>query len=1365
MSRPRFTVAGGRRKPSRVHRGWRHRIRFEQLEDRRLLASDFLNSSALNSSGLAEAEGTAQQVAVHLSTTDLAGNPISSVSAGQRFLLQASVEDLRADSPGVFAAYIDVGFNPSQVAVWGPVVHAAGFLNGLSGGLGQPGLIDEAGGFGTSLFPPGVAVADLFSVLVTADTVGQVVFESRPADILPEHAVLLYGVDTQIPNSTIDFGQVAIEVTAFEGASDVVAFDDTYDVLAGSAENRLDVLLNDAGYGELVVSGIDAAGVSGVVSIAPDGHGLLYAPAPDFVGTEQFSYVAMDENGISDDAIVTVTVNAVNSGDDVVSIRLEATDLLGTPIASVAEGGEFLLNAYVEDTRADAQGVFATYLDLLYSSSLIEPSGEIAFGSQLANGKSGDLATPGIVDEVGSFQQSIHPVLGGESLLFTIPFSATAAGQAVFQSDPADVLPAHAVLVYGNNEPIPDDRIAYGGLILDVVSEVVAVDDSFHVPVATTVELDVLGNDLHRSDDALRILDVDASLLRGTVLVAADGSTLFYTPELGFAGTEQFTYLAEGSRGVDSAQVTVHTAPVATGDEVLAIDLATTDLAGNPISSIEAGQEFWLTASVEDLRDASLADLGVFAAFFDLLYDAEHVAVVASDAHRLGFDVTFGTEYQNGQQGRATVPGIIDEIGSFQSSLNALGADPQDLFAVRLRANSASGNADTFVVQEDVRSFALDVLANDTPNAGTTFFRSDPSDVHPISDVLLFQPPEVVEPTGIRFGETSLQIVGGATPSIAAVGRTSQGGSVVISADRQRLEYTPAPDFFGVETFTYTMEQGPTVDVEVVVEAMPDAPEANDDSYRIRANRSLTIDAPQGPLANDSDADGDSLEAVAIAGPAHGTLEIADNGGFVYVPEPDYFGLDQFTYRAFDGGLVSNVATVDILVEPPPVRIRLEVVDASGAVQSEVTAGETVFLQALVQDLRDAAQPIHGVGAAYLDVGYDPAQVTPVTVENGEFDVAIDFGDLYQNGRTVHTDVAGLVDDVGAFQGGFAPLGADELELFTIQMQLAALQAVDDEFTLSGNSRVNSLDVLANELGLTWDVPFDAMPAGNGPLTDVVLYDPPVVVDPEDIAFVDTAVTVRNGVDLTILSAGLVGSSFSENGGTVAVVDGGTRIEYVPPPAFLGIDTFEYTVVDANGATATAKVRVDVVQSWQNRLNRFDVNSDGLVTSADVLALLNELNRNGARELPTAYLGPHFFDVNGDGFLSPQDVLAVINRINERFTTLAETQAEGEAPADLSSELVVDRLGTGLIPWGLGQRLRPAQRENDFKLAPSPWHRQEIDSPSLLVSPSVSADVQRLSPAADRIEPRDASDLGNDELLDGLDQLADDVARIWAMER
>ena len=91
------------------------------------------------------------------------------------------------------------------------------------------------------------------------------------------------------------------------------------------------------------------------------------------------------------------------------------------------------------------------------------------------------------------------------------------------------------------------------------------------------------------------------------------------------------------------------------------------------------------------------------------------------------------------------------------------------------------------------------------------------------------------------------------------------------------------------------------------------APVANDDSYTTTAGQELPVSVP-GVLANDIDSDGDPLAAIVVTGPAHGTLTLNPDGSFTYIPAAGFTGTDTFTYKANDGQLDSNVATVTISV-------------------------------------------------------------------------------------------------------------------------------------------------------------------------------------------------------------------------------------------------------------------------------------------------------------------------------------------------------------------------------------------------------------------------------------------------------------------
>ncbi len=79
----------------------------------------------------------------------------------------------------------------------------------------------------------------------------------------------------------------------------------------------------------------------------------------------------------------------------------------------------------------------------------------------------------------------------------------------------------------------------------------------------------------------------------------------------------------------------------------------------------------------------------------------------------------------------------------------------------------------------------------------------------------------------------------------------------------------------------------------------------------------LTVDQDSnddaGTLAA-TDADGDSLTFSKVSDPANGTVTVNEDGSFTYTPAAAFTGTDSFTFKANDGTLDSNTATVSITV-------------------------------------------------------------------------------------------------------------------------------------------------------------------------------------------------------------------------------------------------------------------------------------------------------------------------------------------------------------------------------------------------------------------------------------------------------------------
>ncbi|HYE98282.1 MAG TPA: Ig-like domain-containing protein, partial [Planctomycetota bacterium] len=140
-------------------------------------------------------------------------------------------------------------------------------------------------------------------------------------------------------------------------------------------------------------------------------------------------------------------------------------------------------------------------------------------------------------------------------------------------------------------------------------------------------------------------------------------------------------------------------------------------------------------------------------------------------------------------------------------------------------------------------------------------------------------------------------------------------GTLTLGTDGS-YTYTPNADFHGTDGFTYQANDGQaasvTASVVITVTAVNDLPAAADDSFEAVQNSSL-VDSI-GVLANDTDADGESLAAVLVAGPSHGALTLSPDGSFTYTPDFAFVGTDAFTYQASDGKGPSNVATATILV-------------------------------------------------------------------------------------------------------------------------------------------------------------------------------------------------------------------------------------------------------------------------------------------------------------------------------------------------------------------------------------------------------------------------------------------------------------------
>jgi hypothetical protein len=144
-----------------------------------------------------------------------------------------------------------------------------------------------------------------------------------------------------------------------------------------------------------------------------------------------------------------------------------------------------------------------------------------------------------------------------------------------------------------------------------------------------------------------------------------------------------------------------------------------------------------------------------------------------------------------------------------------------------------------------------------------------------------------------------------------------QRGTIELNSDGS-FTYVPEPDATGRDSFSYRATDGvlgsAETAVSILINAVNDEPVATADSSVIDKNHTLA--SHTGLLENDTDADGDSLIALLVSPPSHGTLLLQPDGSFVYSPDVGFTGNDEFVYQATDSVAVSNTASMLIEVLP-----------------------------------------------------------------------------------------------------------------------------------------------------------------------------------------------------------------------------------------------------------------------------------------------------------------------------------------------------------------------------------------------------------------------------------------------------------------
>ncbi|WP_203156012.1 tandem-95 repeat protein [Methylobacterium aquaticum] len=635
----------------------------------------------------------------------------------------------------------------------------------------------------------------------------------------------------------------------------------------------------------------------GTVAINPDGS-LRYTPDPDFNGADTIVYTITDGNGGFATASVAVAVNPVDDAPVVDSASPIIADRSDSDAARVSIPAG---HAFSDVDEGDVLTFTATGLP---PGLAIDPAtGEIA----------------------GTIRHDASGPTGRTTYAVTLT-ATDGSGLAVSRT-----------LAWAIANPAPS-----------------AADDVITTDEDRPVDIDVTGNDHDPDGDPLAVVAGSVTARHGTVAINPDGS-LRYTPDPDFNGADTIVYtITDGNGGFATATVAVGVNPV---DDAPVVDSTSPIIADRSDSdaarvSIPAGHAFGdvdegdvLTFSATGLPPGLAIDpvtgeiAGTLASDASTRVPGGVYAVTLTGTDSAGasatarFTITVGNPAPIARDDLAA----LDEDGLLEGRVLDNDADP-DGDAMRVDPMPVAGplhgrldlRADgTFTYRPEAGfhgedSFAYAVVDSDggrsTAMVRLTVASIDtlPEDTTPEDT----PPKATAAPVTTREdtpvdGRIIVDDPGDAPPTFA-VEMAPASGQVTLRPDGG-FTYTPATDFHGADGFTVrvsTETGGSTlVPVAATIVAVNDAPDAHADALAISAG-----EVGRGRVVA-TDPDGDPLDFRLQAGPANGTVVLAEDGSYAYTPATGFSGRDSFTVEVGDGSGGVARATVAVTVAAKPVLV------------------------------------------------------------------------------------------------------------------------------------------------------------------------------------------------------------------------------------------------------------------------------------------------------------------------------------------------------------------------------------------------------------------------------------------------------------
>ncbi|EAQ11253.1 Hint domain-containing protein [Maritimibacter alkaliphilus HTCC2654] len=1049
-------------------------------------------------------------------------------------------------------------------------------------------------------------------------------------------------------NGGTDTATVTVVVNGDGGMNSVVARNDSATTSEDDAVN-IDVLANDSDpQGDSFSIQSFGQGANGTVTAGPGGT-LTYTPDPDYFGTDSFTYTIVDSQGATDTATVTVNVtqdgvNTVDAVDDMA--QTDPNTAVNVPVLANdtdPEGDTFSVTSFGQGTNGTVTtgpGGTLTYTpdtDFTgtdsFTYTITDDQGATDTATVTVSVGMGPMNSVDAVDDAYTIDEDttlIVDLTANDSDPEGDDFTVTSVGTPT--NGTATLNPDGTVTYKPNLDftgtdtftyTVTDDQGATDTATVTVTMTPVndapdAEDDITVIDEGTSVDIDVLANDEDADNDPLTITSYDQPT-NGTV-TDGPGGTLTYTPNTDFTGTDTFEYtISDGNGATDTATVTVVVQgdngqnSVNAVDDSYDIDEDTTlivDLTGN--DSDPQGDDFSVTAVgtptngtatlnpdgtvtykpnqdftgtdtftytiTDDQGATDTATVTVSMAPVNDNPDAEDDVRVTDDTDPLLIDVIANDTDVDGDPltvTNVTTPSFGTVVNNNDGTVTY---DPNDDFVgtdtFEYTISDGNGGTDTATVT---------VVVNGDGGMNSVVARNDSATTSEDDAVNIDVLANDSDPQGDSF-------------SIQSFGQGANG--TVTAGPGGTLTYTPDPDYFGTDSFTYTIvdSQGATDTATVTVNVTQDGVntvDAVDDMAQTDPNTAVNVPV----LANDTDPEGDTFSVTSFGQGTNGTVTTGPGGTLTYTPDTDFTGTDSFTYTITDDQGATDTATVTVSVGMGPMN-SVDAVDDAYTIDEDTT---------LIVDLTANDSDPEGDDFTVTSVG-TPTNGTATLNPDGTvtYKPNLDFTGTDTFTYTV-TDDQGATDTatvtVTMTPVNDAPDAEDDVRV------------IDEGTTLTFDPRTNDEDPDGDPLTI-----IDVGTATNGTVTDngdgTVSYTPTadftgtdtfeytisdgngltdtatitvVVQDDGNNQNTTEAVDDAFATDLNTAVAGnvlandtdpegdpqTVTSNTNPSNGSVVVNANGAFI-YTPDTGFTGTDTFTYTIADDQGATDTATVTVSV---------------------------------------------------------------------------------------------------------------------------------------------------------------------------------------------